>query len=170
MTDTFDLHYLNFNISGRLHKRVTYRAEFEFEHGGGDEPPFVEQAYPDVWLGKGTALRIGAMLTPFNRFDEFHGPPENFMVTRPQMSCEIGVSAWKEIGVDVHGSLTVTPEFYLSYDVYAINGLGDGSRLRGSRHYRDNNDAKSFGFRVAGVLSGRWEIGGSYYRVAGRSL
>ncbi len=162
--DTFDIHYLNFNLTGRLHDRVSYRAEFELEHGGGgDEPPFVEQAYLDLWLLKNMAVRIGAMLTPFNRFDEFHGPLENLLVTRPQMSREIGVSAWKEVGVDLHGNIFLHEDFYLNYDVYAINGLGSGSSLRKSRHYRDNNNAKSLGFRLSGVFADRIEAGISYY-------
>ncbi len=165
--DTFDLHYLNFNVSGRLHDRVSYRAEFELEHGGAkDEPPFVEQAYLDLWLLKNMAVRIGAMLTPFNRFDEFHGPLENLLVTRPQMSREIGVSAWKEVGVSLHGYIFLHKDFYLNYDAYAINGLGSGSRLRKSRHYKDNNDAKSLGFRLAGIIADRVEVGASYYRGA----
>lgn len=163
-TDTFDLHYLNFNIAGRLHERVSYKAEFELEHGGGGaEPPFVEQAYLDIWFMNNSALRIGAMLTPFNRFDAFHGPIENFLVTRPQMSREIGSSAWKEVGINFHGNIFLHNSFYLTYDVYAINGLGAGSRLRKSRHYKDNNDAKSLGFRLAGVIADRVEVGTSYY-------
>lgn len=163
-TDTFDLHYLNFNVTGRLHDRVSYKAEFELEHGGAAaNPPFVEQAYLDLWLTKSMAIKIGAMLTPFNRFDEFHGPLENLLVTRPQMSREIGVSAWKEVGIDLHGSIFLHQDFYLTYDAYAINGLGSGSRLRKSRHYVDNNDAKSLGFRLNGVFADRIEVGASYY-------
>jgi hypothetical protein len=166
-TDTFDLHYLNINISGRLHDRISYRTEFEFEHGGAkDEPPFIEQAYIDIRLQRYVGLRIGAMLTPFNRFDEFHGPLENLMVTRPQVSREIGVSAWKEVGVDLHGHLPLHRDFYLNCDAYIINGLGSGSRLRGSRQYRDNNDAKSFGLRLSGVFADNWEAGASWYRGA----
>jgi hypothetical protein len=44
--DTFDIHYLNVNLAGRIHERVSYRAEFEFEHGGGaKEPPFIEPTW-----------------------------------------------------------------------------------------------------------------------------
>jgi hypothetical protein len=165
--DTFDLHYLNVSIAGRLHDRVSYRTEFEFEHGGAKaEPPFIEQAWVDVWFLRNMGLRIGAMLTPFNRFDDFHGPLENFVITRPQMSREIGVSAWKEVGINFHGNLFFHKDFYVNYDVYAINGLGSGSRLRNSRQYRDNNDAKSFGLRLSGVIADRWEAGASYYRGA----
>jgi hypothetical protein len=166
-TDTFDIHYLNIALSGRLHKRLSYHTEFEIEHGGAsDNPPFIEQAYIDVWFQRNTALRVGAMLTPFNRFDDFHGPLENLLVTRPQMSREIGVSAWKEVGISLHGNLFLHKDFYINYDLYAINGLGSGSRLRGSRQYRDNNDAKSLGFRLAGVIADKWELGASYYRGA----
>ncbi len=106
------------------------------------------------------------MLTPFNRFDDFHGPLENLLVTRPQMSREIGVSAWKEVGIKLHGNIFIHDDFYLNYDAYMINGLGSGSRLRSSRQYRDNNDAKSFGFRLNSVIADRWEVGASYYRGA----
>jgi len=165
--DSFDIHYLNLGVSGRLHERVSYEAEFELEHGGGEaEPPFIEQAFIDVELTRALYLRIGAMLTPFNRFDELHGPLENPLVTRPQMSREIGVSAWKDVGVDLHGSLPLHEDLFVFYDAYAINGLGSGSRLRGSRQYRDNNDAKSLGGRLGGVIADRWEVGASYYRGA----
>ncbi len=163
-TDTFDIHYLNINLAGRLHERVSYRAEFEFEHGGGEaEPPFIEQAYMDVWFMRNMALRIGAILAPFNRFDDFHAPLENFMITRPQSAREIGVSAFKDVGLSLHGNIFVVEELYLNYDAYVINGLGNGSRLRSSRQYRDNNDAKSFGYRVSGVYKDRFELGTSLY-------
>lgn len=35
ITDTFDLHYLNLTVTGRINNRMSYRAEFEFEPGGG---------------------------------------------------------------------------------------------------------------------------------------
>jgi hypothetical protein len=166
-TDTFDIHYLNVNLTGRAHERLSYRAEFEFEHGGGEsEPPFIEQAFMDVWFRSNVALRIGALLAPFNRFDDFHAPLENFMVTRPQMAREIGVSAFKEVGINFHGNQPLSEDVYLNFDAYAINGLGAGSRLRTSRQYRDNNDAKSLGFRVSGVFMDRWEVGTSFYHGA----
>jgi hypothetical protein len=165
MTDTFDIHYLNLMISGRLHERVTYRAEFEFEHGGGEEePPFIESAYIDVRFLRNSGVKIGAFLAPFNRFDDFHAPLENPLISRPSISREIGVSAWKEVGIDFHGSFSLSRDLYVNYDAYVINGLGAGSRLRNSRQYRDNNDAKSLGFRLSGVYADRWELGGSYYR------
>lgn len=167
ITNTFDIHYLNLAIAGRLHEKVSYRAEFEFEHGGGrEEPPFIEWAYIDLWPTRNMGVRIGAILAPFNRFDDFHAPLENFLLTRPQMSREIGVSAWKEVGINLHGNLFVNQDVYLNYDVYIVNGLGAGSRLRNSRQYLDNNDAKSFGFRLSGVYRDRWELGASYYQGA----
>lgn len=166
-TDTFDIHYLNVNLTGRLHERISYRAEFEFEHGGAEsDPPFVEQAYMDVWFQRNMALRIGAIIAPFNRFDDFHAPLENMMVTRPQMSREVSVSAWKEVGINLHGNIFITQDFYLNYDAYVINGLGSGSRLRKSRQYTDNNDAKSLGYRVSGVFQDQWELGTSLYHGA----
>ncbi len=165
--DTFDLHYLNFNISGRVSDWISYRAEFELEHGGGKtDPPFVEQAYIDIWPVKNMGIRIGAMLTPFNRFDELHGPLENFLVTRPLISREIGVSAWKEVGLNLHGNILLNNDLFFNYNLYVINGLGSGNRLRASRHYKDNNDAKTLGFRLNGVFRDRWELGISLNRGA----
>ncbi len=120
----------------------------------------------DVWLKRNAALRIGAILTPFNRFDDFHAPLENHLITRPQVSREIGVSAWKEVGINFHGNAFFGDNFFLNYDAYAINGLGAGSRFRGSRQYRDNNNEKSAGLRLSAVIHNRLEVGTSYHRGA----
>jgi hypothetical protein len=110
------------------------------------------------------ALKIGAMLTPFNRFDEFHDPLSNFLVTRPQISREIGVSAWKDVGLDLHGYFNLGPSASLGFDLYTINGLGAGANLRGSRQYRDNNEDRALGGRVNFMYADLLEIGGSVYR------
>jgi hypothetical protein len=120
----------------------------------------------DVWFKRNMALRIGAIIAPFNRFDDFHAPLENILVTRPQVSREIGVSAWKDVGINLHGNIFITDDIYLNYDAYMINGLGSGSRLRSSRQYRDNNDTKSLGYRVSGVFQDQWELGTSLYHGA----
>jgi hypothetical protein len=44
------------------------------------------------------------------------------------------------VGVDVHGYVNLADQASLGFDLYAANGLGDGSRLRGSRQYRDSNE------------------------------
>jgi len=94
----YDIHYLAMYVSGWANEKINYFAEFELEHGGtGGSNTFVEQAYIDYWFTPNLAVKIGAMLTPFNRFDEFHDPLTNCIITRPQMSREIGVSAWKDV-------------------------------------------------------------------------
>jgi len=103
------------------------------------------------------------MLTPFNRFDEFHGPMSNFTVTRPQVSREIGVSAWKDVGVDLHGYASLAGRTSVNFDLYAINGLGDGANLRASRQYRDNNEDVAIGGRMAVLYDDVLELGGSAY-------
>lgn len=162
----FDLHYLSLSVSGWANDRINYFAEFELEHGGKGDNTFVEQAYIDFWLSPFVALKAGAMLTPFNRFDEFHGPLKNYTITRPQMSREIGVSAWKDIGIDFHGYIPFDERYSLSFNLYTINGLGGGSDLRGSRQYQDNNENLSFGGRLNLVFQDAFEIGGSGYRGA----
>jgi hypothetical protein len=164
-TKNFDIHYLAIYLSGWVKDNIYYFGEFELEHGGiGGDNTFVEQAYIDYWLRPNIALKIGAILTPFNRFDEFHDPLTNFIITRPQVSREIVVSAWKDVGIDLHGYINITEQSSLSFDVYSINGLGSGTNLRDSRQYRDNNEKLSFGSRFNLRYRDFIEIGGSVYK------
>lgn len=161
----FDIHYLALYAYGWVNENIFYFGEFELEHGGtGGSNTFVEQAYLDYWFTSNLALKIGAMLTPYNRFDEFHDPLTNLIVTRPQVSREIGVSAWKDVGLDFHGYFNLTPKSSLGFDLYSINGLGSGSNLRESRQYRDNNEDLAFGGRVNFMYSDMLEVGGSIYQ------
>ncbi len=163
-TKNFDIHYLAFFVNGWAKENIYYFAEFELEHGGtGGNNTFVEQAYLDYWFNSNVALKIGSILTPFNRFDELHAPLQNFTITRPQMAREIGVSAWKDVGVDFHGFFTINEKASMSFDLYAINGLGAGSNLRGSRQYRDNNENLSYGARANVIYGDFLEVGGSGY-------
>jgi hypothetical protein len=159
----FDIHYLTFSVTGWANENIQYFGEFELEHGGKGDDVFVEQAYIDYWLLPTVAVKAGAILTPFNRFDDFHDPIGNYLVTRPQVSREIGGSAWKEVGVDVHGYLNITEAHAVTFDLYTINGLGSGSNLRGSRQYRDNNEKPAFGGRAGVLLGDMLELGGSVY-------
>jgi len=163
----FDLHYLALSVSGWATEDIQYFGEFELEHGGtGGSNTFVEQAYIDYWVTSGLAVKIGAIITPFNRFDELHDPISNFTISRPQVSREIGVSAWKDVGVVVHGFRNLNPNLTLFFDAYTINGLGDGSDLRGSRQYRDNNEDVALGGRMKFVYDDYLEMGASGYNGA----
>jgi len=160
----FDIHYLAIYVSGWVTESLYYFGEFELEHGGvGGDNTFVEQAYLDYWVHPNIAVKTGAILTPFNRFDEFHDPLSNFTVTRPQASREIGVSAWKDVGVDLHGYASLADRTSVNFDLYAINGLGDGANLRASRQYRDNNEDLALGARVSILHGDIIEVGGSIY-------
>jgi len=166
-TKNYDIHYLAFYASGWANEKIYYFGEFELEHGGtGGSNTFVEQAYLDYWFTSNIAIKIGAMLAPFNRFDEFHDPLTNYIITRPQMSREIGVSAWKDVGVNLHGYFNLTKSTSLGFDLYSLNGLGDGTDLRHSRQYRDNNENKAFGGRVNFMFSDFLEVGASAYQGA----
>lgn len=163
-TKNFDIHYLAFSVTGWASENIQYFGEFELEHGGKGDDVFVEQAFIDWWLVPTVAVKAGALITPFNRFDDFHDPIGNYLVTRPQVAREIGGSAWKEVGVDVHGYFNVGETHAVTFDLYSINGLGSGSNLRGSRQYRDNNEKPAIGARAAALLGDMLEIGGSAYR------
>ncbi len=163
----FDLHYLAITVSGWAKDNIQYFAEFELEHGGtGGTNTFVEQAYIDFWFTQNIALKIGGVLAPFNRFDELHDPISNFTISRPQVAREIGVSAWKDVGLVLHGFKNISPDFRVGFDAYTINGLGDGSNLRGSRQYRDNNEDRALGGRVHFVFRDALEVGASGYNGA----
>ena len=82
------------------------------------------------------------------------------------MSREIGVSAWKDVGVDLRGYVNLSAQASLTFDLYSVNGLGSGSNLRGSRQYRDNNEDKAFGGRANLIFLDVLEIGSSAYRGA----
>lgn len=162
-TSNFDIHYLAITLSGTSDNKISYFAEFELEHGGKGDDTFVEQAFLDYWLQSWVAVKIGAMLTPFGRFDEMHDPIGNHLITRPQVAREIGVSAWKEVGIDLHGFINLGPQNALHFDLYTINGLGDGANLRKSRQYQDNNEDKALGGRLSIIHADRVELGGSVY-------
>ena len=137
----FDIHYLAFYAYGWINDKIYYFGEFELEHGGtGGSNTFVEQAYIDYWFVPNVAVKIGAILTPYNRFDEFHDPLMNYLVTRPQVSREIGVSAWKDVGVDVHGYFNLTPTSSVGFDAYVINGLAARGRTHVLRRVGDLGD------------------------------
>ncbi|MFH1279120.1 MAG: hypothetical protein ABIK65_12170 [Candidatus Eisenbacteria bacterium] len=165
-SENYDLHYLAVSLSGRAAENIAYVGEFELEHGGRGDDVFVEQAYLDYWFLPNAALKIGAILTPFNRFDEFHDPLANYTITRPQSASAIGVSAWKEAGADLHGYFNAGPDASIGFDLYTVNGLGAGGNLRGSRQYRDNNEDKAFGGRVNVMFRDLLEVGGSAYHGA----
>ncbi len=165
-TVNFDIRYLALWASGWINEKIAYVGEFELEHGGKGENTFVEQAYIDFWLNQNVAVKVGAMLTPFNRFDEFHDPLTNALITRPQVSRELGVSAWRDVGVDLHGYFNLSKQSSVAFDLYAINGLGSGSTLRKSRQYRDNNEDLGYGARFNFLLYDIVEVGFSGYQGA----
>ena len=166
-TKNFDIHYLALSVSGWASENIQYYGELELEHGGtGGNNTFVEQAYLDYWVLPGLAVKAGAIITPFNRFDELHDPLSNFTISRPQVSREIGVSAWKDVGVVVHGFRNLTRDLTLFFDAYTINGLGAGSNLRGSRQYRDNNEDRGLGGRINFVYQDFLDVGVSGYNGA----
>jgi hypothetical protein len=112
-TKNFDLHYLAIHMSGWLNDEVSYLAEFELEHGGKGENVFVEQAYIDYWLLPKVALKIGGMLTPFNRFDEFHEPLQNRLITRPLSNAVLpGITRRMIIKLAETGAITVEERLF----------------------------------------------------------
>jgi hypothetical protein len=159
----FDIHYLALHLSGWINEQISYLAEFELEHGGKGDNTFVEQAFLDYWILPTTAIKIGGMLTPFNRFDDFHEPLSNPLISRPLVAREITGSAWKDVGVDLHGYFNLGDQHSVSYNLFLINGLGSGSTLRKSRQYRDNNEDLAKGVRINYVYNDFLEVGTSAY-------
>jgi hypothetical protein len=103
------------NRSGSASDRLDYFAEFELEHGGTG--------------GNNTFVEQAYV---------------DFWLT-PGLGVKIGVSAWKDVGVVLHGFKNLNEDLSVFFDAYTINGLRDGSNLRGSRQYWDNNEDRAMG-------------------------
>ncbi len=107
----FDIHYFALSVSGWANDKIHYYGEFELEHGGtGGSNTFIEEAYIDYWFLPQVALKVGGMITPFNRFDDFHDPILNYAITRPQVAREIGVSAFKEDEINLETAFMKLPK------------------------------------------------------------
>lgn len=170
---SMELRRFNIFLFSTISSRVRFLSELEFEHG--TQEIALETALIDVQVNPSFVLRGGIILPPLGAFNVNHDSPRWNFVDRPLVSTQVIPATLSEVGFGAHGRLAPRG-FGLTYDLYLVNGLGEGvianaegrTSLAGGkadeRFAEDNNGSPAFTGRVA-VQQGRLgEVGLSWYR------
>ncbi len=170
----FDGHAFELVLSGRPHKRLSFFGEVEFERVagvGGDRGGeiVVEQAFANLSFWALLNLRAGVVLIPFGNVNIDHFAPRRDVVTKPLVSYVVAPSDWTDNGVGLYGRRLLGSSWLVSYEAYAVAGLGaeaNGLGMRGARqgYGADNNRDKALVGRIAATRGGGLELGLSAYR------
>jgi hypothetical protein len=146
ISEGFSMELRRFNIFlySAIGSRVTFFSELEFEHG--TEEIGLETAMIDVSLGALVSLRGGILLPPLGTFNQNHDSPKWPFVDRPLVSTELIPSTLSEVGFGLHGRIP-TGTISLGYQIYLVNGLGDGvvNNTQGRTHIPSGKSGKAFG-------------------------
>ncbi len=121
---SFEARRFNIFIYSSISERVKMTSELEFEHG--TEEIALETALVDVLLNTAINLRAGVLLSPIGRFNIAHDSPRYDIIDRPLVSTEIIPATLSEVGIGFFGALYPTRFDRLTYEIYAVNGLGNG--------------------------------------------
>jgi hypothetical protein len=121
---SFEARRFNIFIFSAISERVKLTSELEFEHG--TEEIALETALVDVQFHTALNLRAGILLSPLGKFNIAHDSPRYDLVDRPLVSTEIIPATLSEVGVGLFGALFPTLYDRISYELYLVNGLGDG--------------------------------------------
>ncbi len=170
---SFEARRFNVFLYSAISERVKLTSELEFEHGA--EEIALETALVDVLFHTAINLRAGILLSPIGRFNIAHDSPRYDIVERPLVATEIIPSTLSEVGLGFFGALYATPYDRFTYEVYLVNGLGDGivggsgegtrisSGKSGTAFEEDNNHSLAVTSRIA--LNPRFggEFGLSFY-------
>ena len=121
---SFEARRFNIFIYSSISDRVKLTSELEFEHG--TEEINVETALVDVLFNTAINLRAGLLLAPIGRFNVTHDGPLYDVTDRPLVSTQIIPATFWDVGFGFYGALFPTPYDRITYEIYAINGLGPG--------------------------------------------
>jgi hypothetical protein len=169
---SLELRRFNIFLFSTIGSRIRFLSELEFEHG--TEEIAIETALVDVQVTPSLVLRAGILLPPLGAFNVNHDSPRWNFVDRPLVSTAIIPATLSEVGFGVHGRLAPRG-LALTYDLYAVNGLGDGVLLndegrtslaagKGEERFgEDNNGSLAFTGRVGAQRRGLGEVGLSFY-------
>ncbi len=174
VTEGFSMELRRFNIFlySRIHERIKFISELEFEHG--TEEIALETALLDFEFHPAFNLRAGILLPQIGLVNANHDSPKWDFVERPISSTAIIPTTLSEVGVGFHGKF-FSNAGTVAYDVYLMNGLQDGIILNeeGRTHLasgknpemfgEDNNGVPMFNARLAFSNSKLGEIGLSWY-------
>lgn len=174
LSDGFSAEARRFNlfVTSRIADRLRLSSEIEFEHGAAEIA--LETAALDVLLHHAINLRAGIVLVPLGKFNIAHDSPLYDIVDRPLVSTQIIPATFSDVGGGLFGAL-YPGGHKLTYEVYVVNGLGDGligasgtstAAAKDERRFaRDNNGVPAVAarlgyttpahprFRVEGALS-----------------
>lgn len=169
----FDARAFELVVSGRPHPRLGFFAEIEFERvaGVGGERGgeiVVEQAYANLVFDPAFNLRAGVLLVPFGNVNIDHYAPQRDVIGKPLTSYVIAPSDWTDNGLGFYGRFSLGEAWRLSYETYALAGLGGTIDTTGTRAARqgygvDNNANKALVGRAALNRLGSLELGLSGY-------
>jgi len=183
---TFKAHRVILEFSSRLHERLLFNSEIEFEYGGyvtntdaasnvqkGEIK--IEQAWFDYKISDALVQRTGIVVVPFGRVNVLHDSDVRDLTHRPLYAKKIVPTTWMDTGFGFHGVIDYG-NTEINYQTYIINGLADTDGLtsddisasNGIRKSRpnfkaDNNGDKAFVGRVGVSPKLGLEIGASLY-------
>jgi len=172
----FRQHRWILNIGATLAERLMFFSEYEIEYGGPDAADAgeakVEQAWLDYLISDPINVRMGAILVPFGRYNIYHDSDLQDLTDRPLVARRVIPTTWTEAGIGIHGTFNPTiggnEDVELGYELYIINGLGDGFSDKGLRGARgsmkaDDNNSKAVVARLLISPKLGHEIGISTY-------
>jgi hypothetical protein len=154
---TFTQHRFVPFIAAQISDRLHLASEIEFEYGGDEIK--VEFATLDFTLVDPAVFRAGLILMPVGRFNAVHDSPAQTLTQRPLVDRYVIPTTWSEAGLGIYGDVYPSENLLFSYEVYAVNGLDQGTvdvddgvltprSGRGSAE-TDNNNARGLTTRLA---------------------
>ena len=163
---TFEPKRFNIFTFAPVSDRVRVASELEFAEGG--EEIKIEIAVLDFELHPAVTFRGGIILSPLGRFNLAHDSPTNELTDRPLVSTEIIPTALSEAGMGFYGAWYPTDQSRVTYEVYGVNGFGDGVILgdpegtrisAGKGNLEDNNNRPAWVGRIGFSPAATKEIG-----------
>lgn len=168
---SFEARRFNLFVTSTMTRFLRVTSEIEFEHGAREIA--LETAMLDLMLHHALNLRGGILLVPLGRFNLTHDAPLYDIIDRPLVSTSIIPATLSEIGVGLWGTLYPRASHRFTYEVYVVNGLGEGLIAADGTRIPEGKQENTFELDENGVpsLTGRFAyqwpfgltIGASFY-------
>jgi len=170
---SFEARRFNIFLYSAISGNIRFFSELEFEHG--TEEIALETAILDMTFDPLLNFRMGVLLPPLGRFNVEHDSPKYNIIDRPLVSTQIIPATLSEMGMGFFGQRYINRRYRLGYEIYMVNGLGDGivanedaaTRISGGKSVEileeDNNGVPSFTGRLKVENRSFGEVGFSYY-------